>query len=326
MKKKPESEKWIYNHRRQTPKSKVQQEEKLEEKKNSFPQSTLASTNSTNESSKESNKEGSKDNQKELSKSEVQETWFPKKTRTSPLNATDKPRWALYDPPAEKENPKMSWRWFGQSVMALILLAFFWGVFQIEHPWAKVAQQQVERLVTEDMEFEPMRQAVLRLGLWTDATVTAPVFAPAGGVARYGLPVEEPVKGIVVEAFGQRGTDFYPGVRIVGTVGAPVVAGVEGTLITHWPEDGGTYVQIAMNDGSIRIMGPLQELYVQTGELVQASTVIGPLGRSASAGQAQLYIEMRQGGRSVDPLAPPVEKGGAVNENSPVGGGGDSSQ
>ncbi|QGG47252.1 murein hydrolase activator EnvC family protein [Heliorestis convoluta] len=340
--KKSELEKWVYNRRRTTKKKNRKDLQGGEERRGGddvpaqlqeswFP-SKSASKSGTSSSASSGNSTDSKD---ALGSSTSH--------KSSPSGGLGKKsKWSSYEGRFDRimssnsdlsassnsfpNRSKSPWRLVGQSVIALLLFFSLWGLFQLEHPWAKVAQVQVERIVSEDMEFEPLRQAVLRLGLWTDGTTAMPVFSPNGAVARYGLPVEEPVKGIVVEAFGQRGVDFYPGVRIVGTAGAPVRAAVSGTLITSWSEDGGIYVQIAANDGSTRIMGPLQELYVEAGEKVEAQTVIGPLGRSASAGQAQLYLEVRHEGRSVDPLAPGVQKGGAPDENSPTGGGGNSNQ
>lgn len=231
-------------------------------------------------------------------------------------------RWGT-DPYGREHDPAVRsaiWRWIWQSGAAIMIFLVVWGLFQVEQPWAKIMQNEVTRLATEDLEYEPLRQAVLRLGLWTD-TLAKPVIAPVNNSPRYGLPVEEPVKGVVVQAFGQRGSEFSPGILIAAPAGFPVVAGTNGKVVSSWDEGGGKAVQIVSVDGSIRIISPLERLEVKMGQTVEAKTVLGRLARGEAGRQSQLYVEVRRGGRSVDPMVR-EEKGGASNESRPPGGGG----
>ncbi|MZP30135.1 peptidoglycan DD-metalloendopeptidase family protein [Heliobacterium undosum] len=215
-------------------------------------------------------------------------------------------RWGESPPGRGEGSPLRRWLW--QTAISLALFAATWQLFQIDQPWARWLQGEIRRVATENVEYEALHEAVLRLGLWTDAAAVAPVFAPAGGTARVGLPVETPVKGILVQPFGQRGGHFYPGVRIAAPAGSPVTAGVTGKVALEWVENGGHFVQIIADDGTVRIVGPLEKLEVKAGQPVEPGTVLGRLARSEADGQAQLYLEVRREGCSVDPLE--SEKGG----------------
>ncbi|ABZ85245.1 peptidase m23b, putative [Heliomicrobium modesticaldum Ice1] len=217
--------------------------------------------------------------------------WFP-----SDLTA----RWGE-PPPGRREGSSLR-RWLWQTAISLALFAAIWQVFQLDQPWARWLQGEIRRFATENAEYEALHEAVLRLGLWTDAAAVTPVFAPAGGTARVGLPVETPVKGILVQPYGQRGGQFYPGVRIAAPVGSPVIAGVTGKVALEWLENGGYFVRIAADDGTVRIIGPLEKLEVKAGQPVESNTVLGRLARSEADGQAQLYLEVRREGCSVDPM------------------------
>ncbi|MBM7866855.1 peptidoglycan DD-metalloendopeptidase family protein [Heliobacterium gestii] len=224
-------------------------------------------------------------------------SWFP---------SDETARWGE-SPPGRGEASLLR-RWLWQTAISLALFAICWQIFQFDQPWARWLQGEVRRVATENVEYEALHEAVLRLGLWTDAAAVTPVFAPAGGGARVGLPVDRPVKGILVQTYGQRGGQFYPGVRIAAPAGSAVTAGVAGKVAVTWVENGGHFVQIAVDDGTVRILGPLESTEVKTGQAVGLETLLGRLARSESDGQAQLYLEVRREGHSVDPFE--GEKGG----------------
>ncbi|MBC9783894.1 M23 family metallopeptidase [Heliobacterium chlorum] len=230
------------------------------------------------------------------------------------------PSWR--EPPHEPEPGSMLRRWLWQTVFAVAIFALVWEVFQLEQPWAKTMQAQIRQLATESMNLEPLHQAVTRLGLWTEEAATLPVLAPTDGGVQFGLPVNEPVKGVIVQTFGQQGNEFSPGIRIAATAGSPVMAGIDGKIINSWDENGGTYVQIAASDGSIRLMGPLDKVELKAGQAVESDTIVGRLARNKEDQQAQLYLEVRRGGQSVDPLERNKEKGGGTVEDRPPSGSG----
>ncbi|MDD2422318.1 MAG: M23 family metallopeptidase [Heliobacteriaceae bacterium] len=238
------------------------------------------------------------------------------------------PKWprlfrpGLADPERDVNTRTPIWRWVGQIGAALLLLAAVYGLFQLQHPWAVTLQNEVRRYATEDAQFPPLREAVQRLGLWTDVLSVAPVMAPPGGPGKSGLPVTEPVKGIVVQVFGVQGVEFSPGIRIAAPAGSPVTAGTSGKIAAVWDEGGGRFLLITAVDTGIRIMGPLEDVTVKPGQTVEPGTILGKLAREEAGHQSQLYLEIRRGGRCVDPLGDGGKKEGLADENSPPGGGG----
>jgi septal ring factor EnvC (AmiA/AmiB activator) len=113
-----------------------------------------------------------------------------------------------------------------------------------------------------------------------------------------------PVAGRLVASFGQTraGGVKWDGVLVAGTAGAPVRAVYHGRVVyADWLSGLGLLTIIDHGNGYLSLYGHNERLYKAVGERVTAGDTIATLGDSGGRPRAELYFEIRKGGKPVDP-------------------------
>jgi len=113
-----------------------------------------------------------------------------------------------------------------------------------------------------------------------------------------------PVSGRLVASFGQTraGGVKWDGVLVAGSAGAPVRAVYHGRVVyADWLSGLGLLVIVDHGDGYLSLYGHNERLFKEVGERVTAGDTIATVGDSGGRPRAELYFEIRKGGRPVDP-------------------------
>ena len=112
--------------------------------------------------------------------------------------------------------------------------------------------------------------------------------------------------GYRMDPMGGATESLHRGVDLVGPVGTPVVAVLEGVVVEHWPSPNtywkghpvfGGLVVLDHGDGLFSIYGHLNSTCVHEGWRIGAGEVIGQLGDTGIATGVHLHFEI-----VVDPL------------------------
>jgi len=154
----------------------------------------------------------------------------------------------------------------------------------------KDQQSGLEKLVRE------LRRALERIDKFP--TDSKDAFAKLRGKLAW------PVAGKLVASFGQTraGGVKWDGVMVAGSAGAPVRAVYHGRVVyADWLSGLGLLVIVDHGDGYLSLYGHNERLYKEVGERVTAGDTIATLGDSGGRPRAELYFEIRKGGRPVDP-------------------------
>jgi len=147
------------------------------------------------------------------------------------------------------------------------------------------------------------RQATLDRATRSDRTGTVDQLAPEFWLL--------PLKNYTVSSpFGTRMGTIHPGVDLAVAEGTPFVAAHSGTVVLARFTGGyGYQIVIDAGNGITTIYGHSSALLVREGQKVEAGQVIGLSGCTGYALLPQLYFEVRQGGKSVDPVPFLLSKG-----------------
>lgn len=112
-----------------------------------------------------------------------------------------------------------------------------------------------------------------------------------------------PAQGSYTSGFGSRwGTTHY-GIDIANSIGTPIVAAADGTVIEAGPASGfGLWVRIQLDDGTVNVYGHLNSYSVSEGQRVEAGDVIAEMGNRGQSTGPHLHFEVwTSGGEKVDP-------------------------
>ena len=113
-----------------------------------------------------------------------------------------------------------------------------------------------------------------------------------------------PVSGRVVARFGdaRAGGVRWDGVLVATERGAPVKAVCQGRVIyADWLPGLGLLAIVDHGDGYLSLYGHNERLYKAAGEPVAAGDTIAAAGDSGGSPRPELYFEIREGGKPVDP-------------------------
>ncbi len=112
-----------------------------------------------------------------------------------------------------------------------------------------------------------------------------------------------PVPGAVLSGFGRRRSGWHAGVDIRAEVGTPIFAAAPGTVYSSgWERSYGRVVRIEHDNGFTTLYAHNLQNFVETGDRVDAGTVIGTVGRSGRATAYHVHFEIRQEGMAYNPL------------------------
>jgi septal ring factor EnvC (AmiA/AmiB activator) len=117
-------------------------------------------------------------------------------------------------------------------------------------------------------------------------------------------PLDAPITrrfGRVVDAEFLTET-FHSGVLYEAPLGTPVQAVAGGQVrFAGWFRGYGRLAILDHGDGYFTVVGHLERLDVEVGDVVQARQVIGTVGETGSLAGPRLYFEIRRGGEALDP-------------------------
>ena len=119
-----------------------------------------------------------------------------------------------------------------------------------------------------------------------------------------------PVTGRLTDFFGPRrnpfgggGGEFHPGQDIANTIGTPIIATANGTvLVADWQSGYGRLVEIDHGNGITTRYGHMSKIAVEPGQLITRGQVVGFLGSTGRSTGPHLHYEVRLDNEPVNPL------------------------
>jgi murein DD-endopeptidase MepM/ murein hydrolase activator NlpD len=226
----------------------------------------------------------------------------------------------------------------GQNVdPALIKAAAKSGRLATDGPLARVEQAQFEQAALAaqalDVRYEVTAAQLKKLGL-TPARVgdndgVGGPFERAGNPTFKALfnswkkldqlqdgviaiPSDKPIKSNVAftSGFGVRSDPFrggaamHPGIDLAGSVGTPIHATADGTVIrAGWNSGGyGNLVEVDHGRGITTRYGHLSAILVHPGDRVTRGQIVGRMGSTGRSTGSHLHYEVRIDGRAVNPI------------------------
>jgi murein DD-endopeptidase MepM/ murein hydrolase activator NlpD len=112
-----------------------------------------------------------------------------------------------------------------------------------------------------------------------------------------------PAHGTFTSGFGARwGTTHY-GIDIANSIGTPIYAASDGTVIDAGPASGfGLWVRIQLADGTIQVYGHMNSFSVHEGQKVKCGQQIAEIGDRGQATGPHLHFEVwLNGSKKIDP-------------------------
>lgn len=134
--------------------------------------------------------------------------------------------------------------------------------------------------------------------------------SPLGGTPGPGIDpgssgVAIPANGTFTSGFGPRWGSSHKGVDIANSIGTPIYAVMDGTVISAGPASGfGNWVRIQHGDGSISVYGHMQAnmIYVREGQQVRCGENIAGIGSEGQSTGPHLHFEIHTSGGAIDPV------------------------
>ncbi len=187
-------------------------------------------------------------------------------------------------------------------ILAGVLFAGVWGMFQWDAGWTRRAQAVVTGALTQEMDFS-------RAAAWYQSTFSgAPSFLPAFGERQNAVKVHapgsaallvQPVRGTVIKPFSNN----QEGIWLAVKPDAQVAALDQGRVEFAGPKEGFGYLVTIRHSGGLRVSyGGLKPAQWQTGDWVKAGEVIGHGLAEVEAASANVYLAVMKDERFIDPL------------------------
>lgn len=131
---------------------------------------------------------------------------------------------------------------------------------------------------------------------------TAPS-APSRPVPETKGMLDWPLRGVLYARFGKKGREPHDGIDLAAPAGTPVKTAQEGSVLYAGEQRGyGLIVIIQHSEHLITLYAHNRDLRVRTGQKVRRGQVIATVGESGKTSGPQLHMEVRVGGKPVDPL------------------------
>lgn len=112
-----------------------------------------------------------------------------------------------------------------------------------------------------------------------------------------------PAQGVFTSGYGARWGGTHYGIDIANSIGTPIVAAADGTVIEAGPASGfGLWVRIQLDDGTIHVYGHMESFSVQVGQRVKAGEQIAIIGNRGQSTGPHLHFEVHENGVKIDPL------------------------
>ena len=137
-----------------------------------------------------------------------------------------------------------------------------------------------------------------------------PALAFPQGRDGFSWPLPDTSPGRITSGFGHRADPFsghtrdHGGLDVAAPRGTPVLAVGRGTVVrSGWSNSFGNVVEIEHADGVRTLYAHQDRLDVSVGDAVEAGEQIGAVGSTGRSTGDHLHLEVRVGGRTVDPHA-----------------------
>lgn len=112
-----------------------------------------------------------------------------------------------------------------------------------------------------------------------------------------------PARGTCSSGFGSRGGENHQGQDIAASIGTPIVAADEGSVIDAGPTAGyGIWIRIQHANGVITTYGHNNRNLVHSGQNVHAGQSIADVGNRGESSGPHLHFQIDVGSRPVDPV------------------------
>ena len=153
----------------------------------------------------------------------------------------------------------------------------------------------------------------------------APAVEPTGGsVASLtpALPGSQravvPVSGTLTSDYGPRWGTTHWGLDIANSIGTPILAAADGTVVEAGPASGfGLWVRVLHDDGTTTVYGHINEYLVEQGQRVQAGQQIATVGNRGESTGPHLHFEVWDAdGSKTDPKQWLAQRGAALDTGS----------
>lgn len=116
--------------------------------------------------------------------------------------------------------------------------------------------------------------------------------------------VVRPTTGTFTSGYGPRWGTMHNGIDIANSIGTPIYAVMDGTVINSGPASGyGQWIRIKHDDGSMSVYGHMETLNVSVGQRVSAGQHIAGMGNRGFSTGSHLHFEIHPAGSGpVDPV------------------------
>jgi murein DD-endopeptidase MepM/ murein hydrolase activator NlpD len=120
-----------------------------------------------------------------------------------------------------------------------------------------------------------------------------------------------PANGRFTSGFGARWGTQHLGIDIANSIGTPIYAASDGTVIDAGPASGfGLWVRIQLADGTIQVYGHMNSFSVKEGQKVKCGQEIAEIGARGQVTGPHLHFEVWQNGtKKIDPRAWLAQRG-----------------
>ncbi|MFD2466710.1 M23 family metallopeptidase [Amycolatopsis silviterrae] len=112
-----------------------------------------------------------------------------------------------------------------------------------------------------------------------------------------------PAHGTFTSGFGARWGTSHLGIDIANSIGTPIYAASDGTVIQAGPASGfGLWVRVQLEDGTIQVYGHMNSFSVREGQKVKCGQQIAEIGNRGESTGPHLHFEVWQDGtKKIDP-------------------------
>jgi len=112
-----------------------------------------------------------------------------------------------------------------------------------------------------------------------------------------------PAHGTFTSGFGARWGTSHLGIDIANSIGTPIYAASDGTVIEAGPASGfGLWVRVQLSDGTIQVYGHMNSFSVKEGQKVKCGQQIAEIGNRGQSTGPHLHFEVwLNGTRKIDP-------------------------
>ncbi|MFE3172596.1 M23 family metallopeptidase [Amycolatopsis sp. NPDC059090] len=124
-----------------------------------------------------------------------------------------------------------------------------------------------------------------------------------------------PAHGTFTSGFGARWGTSHLGIDIANSIGTPIYAASDGTVIQAGPASGfGLWVRVQLDDGTIQVYGHMNSFSVREGQKVKCGEQIAEIGNRGESTGPHLHFEVWQdGSKKIDPRPWLAARGVNVN-------------